>query len=268
MLKHSSQTQEVSFRPRDGNRWSASDAVQLENGSKTLHDPASVFLVLIVDRDELSSDLLATVFTRDGSVQASSVRSEDLLGYMAERKADLVVIAADPNDDTKSGFDLAHVLHRMHPAIPIVILLNQSTNDAVIKAFRTGARGVFSRKQSVDDFLGCIKHVRNGFIWAGPQETTFLLDALSSVSLPEMSALSDSSPLTARELEVVKRAARGKTNKVIAGELGLSEHTVKTYLFRAFEKFGVSNRVELLFSLTQRGHTFGRGTVKDRGTVA
>ena len=60
-----------------------------------------------------------------------------------------------------------------------------------------------------------------------------------------------------RELQVVKCAARGKTNKVIARELGLSEHTVKNYLFRAFEKLGVSNRVELLFYLTQRGHNLG-----------
>jgi DNA-binding NarL/FixJ family response regulator len=60
--------------------------------------------------------------------------------------------------------------------------------------------------------------------------------------------------LSLRELQVVKGAARGKTNKVIASDLGLSEHTVKNYLFRAFEKLGVSNRVELLFYLTLRGH--------------
>jgi DNA-binding NarL/FixJ family response regulator len=48
------------------------------------------------------------------------------------------------------------------------------------------------------------------------------------------------------------------TNKIIAAELGLSEHTVKNYLFRSFEKIGVSNRVELLFYLTMRGHPLGQ----------
>jgi hypothetical protein len=43
---------------------------------------------------------------------------------------------------------------------------------------------------------------------------------------------------------------------MIASELNLSEHTVKNYLFRAFEKLGVSSRIELLFYLTMRGHTF------------
>jgi DNA-binding NarL/FixJ family response regulator len=51
------------------------------------------------------------------------------------------------------------------------------------------------------------------------------------------------------------------TNKIIAAELGLSEHTVKNYLFRSFEKIGVSNRVELLFYLTLRGHSVGAATV-------
>jgi two-component system nitrate/nitrite response regulator NarL len=54
----------------------------------------------------------------------------------------------------------------------------------------------------------------------------------------------------------VQCAAKGKTNRAIANELGLSEHTVKNYLFRAFEKLGVSSRVELLFYLTVRGHRF------------
>jgi hypothetical protein len=46
------------------------------------------------------------------------------------------------------------------------------------------------------------------------------------------------------------RGAKGYTNKVIGEKLGLSEHTVKNYLFRSFEKLGVSSRVELLFFLT------------------
>jgi DNA-binding NarL/FixJ family response regulator len=50
---------------------------------------------------------------------------------------------------------------------------------------------------------------------------------------------------------------------VIATDLGLSEHTVKNYLFRAFEKLGVSNRIELLFYLTLRGHTLGAIRVDD-----
>ena len=74
------------------------------------------------------------------------------------------------------------------------------------------------------------------------------------------------SALTARELQVVQYAARGKTNKAIASELYLSEHTVKNYMFRAFEKLHVSNRVELLFYLAARGHPFGPPEIEVRRT--
>src|SRR5207249_5359962 len=56
--------------------------------------------------------------------------------------------------------------------------------------------------------------------------------------------------LSKREIQVAEAAAQGQTNKQIAGALRLSEHTVKNYLFRIFEKLGVSNRMELLFFLS------------------
>jgi two-component system nitrate/nitrite response regulator NarL len=258
----SPQSEKVPFRSHDGSSWAVTKARKDENTLQDLRDPDSTFQVLIVDRDSMSSDLLATALTRDRNCQASAVRSADLMDSVVNGKAQLVVIGADLNHDTKTGFDLAHTVRRAHPAVPIVMLLKQSTHDSVINAFRSGARGVFSRQQPVADFLDCVEHVRKGFIWAGELETTLLLNALRSIPSPNMAMASDSSPLTMRELQVVKCAARGKTNKVIACELGLSEHTVKNYLFRASDKLGVSNRVELLFYLTQRGQTFRRHTAE------
>jgi two-component system nitrate/nitrite response regulator NarL len=77
-----------------------------------------------------------------------------------------------------------------------------------------------------------------------------------NIPAPNVIGSHDSPTLTARELEVVQCAAEGKTNRAIARDLFVSEHTVKNHLFRAFEKLGVSSRVELLFYLTLRGHTF------------
>lgn len=204
----------------------------------------------------MSSDLLATSLTRDSGFQASGIRPVDLLDRMSDGMAHSVVIAADIDLDMKSGYDLAQSVSRAHPFVPIVMLLNQSTPESVLKAFRSGAKGVFSRQQPAAEFPDCIKHVCKGCIWAGAQETTLLLEAFSSMLSLDAAMAVETSSLTFRELQVVKCAARGKTNKAIACELGLSEHTVKNYLFRAFEKLGVSNRVELLFHLTLKGHTF------------
>jgi len=239
-----------------------SDPHKRENILPGIGDPERTLRVLIVDRDSMSSDLLARALSRDRNFQASGIRSADLLDYLEDGKADVVVIGADITLDSKNGFELAQAVRSVRPSMPIVILLSRPSQDSVINAFRSGASGVFSRERPVAEFVSCVKHVRNGCIWAGTQETSILLDAFRSIPSPDLAMAGDSLPLTIRELQVVKSAARGKTNKAIAKELGLSEHTVKNYLFRAFEKLGVSNRVELLFYLTQRGQTFRQGAAE------
>jgi DNA-binding NarL/FixJ family response regulator len=204
----------------------------------------------------LSSDLLAIALSRDHRFQGAAIRPSDLMRTLADTEADLVVIDIDGNSNSGGGFDLAKSVRHNHPNIHLVMLLNQTTHELVIDAFRSGARGIFSRQLSMSEFIDCIRHVAKGFIWAGRDETSVLLDAIRSIPAPNPRLSSDSPRLTVRELQVVQCAAKGMTNKAIASELRLSEHTVKNYLFRAFEKLGVSNRVELLFYLTTRRLAF------------
>jgi DNA-binding NarL/FixJ family response regulator len=58
--------------------------------------------------------------------------------------------------------------------------------------------------------------------------------------------------LTEREMAVVRCVADGLTNKEVAAELGVSPHTVKNYLFRIFDRLGVSSRVELIYYAMSR----------------
>jgi two-component system nitrate/nitrite response regulator NarL len=256
MNQLSPRPQVASRRVHGANSWALSMPGDEENAAKTESHAERAFRILIVDRDTMSSDLLASALARDRHFNTSAISSCDLLHALAAGQVDLVVIGSDLNHSSKSGCDLAQDVARAHPGIMIVILLNRSTHDSVINAFRSGAHGVFSRDQSMAEFLDCVEHVSKGAIWAGRKETTFVLDAFKSIPSPNL-ALASVQRLTERELQVVHCAAKGKTNKVIASDLGLSEHTVKNYLFRAFEKLGVSNRVELLFYLTLKGQRAG-----------
>lgn len=56
-----------------------------------------------------------------------------------------------------------------------------------------------------------------------------------------------------REEQVVALVAEGLGNRQIAGELNLSQHTIKKYLFHIFEKLGVSTRVELVLYAMNNG---------------
>jgi DNA-binding NarL/FixJ family response regulator len=227
-----------------------------ENAVKVVSETVPAFRVLIVDRDSMSSDLLASALIRERKWDASAVEPHALLHTLNTRGADLVILGSDLNWQSGSCFDLAHQVSRTLGTVSIVLLLHLSSREMIINAFRSGARGVFSRQQPMSEFLDCIEHVRRGFIWVGRHETDFLLDALKSIPAPAINTDPHSPSLSTRELQVVKCAAEGKTNRAIAAELNLSEHTVKNYLFKAFEKLRVSSRVELLFYLTVQGHVF------------
>ena len=61
--------------------------------------------------------------------------------------------------------------------------------------------------------------------------------------------------LSRREQEVVRCVAEGLSNREIAQRLGLTEHTVKNYLFRIFDKLGVSKRVEVVLYAYSAGNS-------------
>jgi DNA-binding NarL/FixJ family response regulator len=202
----------------------------------------------------MSGDLLVNALMRERTCQASTIQPLELLRVLATNEVDLVVVGAEVQTETGNGYDLVYTAARSYPNLGIVILLQNTTPESVIRAFRSGARGVFSRHQPMTEFFDCVEHVRKGYIWASREETNLLVDAFKSIPTFTLMSANDSPPLTSRELQVVHCAAKGKTNRAIANELNLSEHTVKNYLFRAFEKLGVSSRVELLFYLNLQEH--------------
>lgn len=218
------------------------------------------FRVLIADRDAMSSGLLADALVRELNCNAIGAQPSEVVRVLAIRPVDLLIVSADLNAKPRAGIELAATAASLHPDVPVVVLLDRADRDAVLAAFRAGARGVFNRQESIDRFLDCVQHVRKGLIWAGSAETGYILEVLRSIPIPGVSGNDDLATLTTRELQVVQCAARGQTNKTIAMELGLSEHTVKNYLFRAFDKLGISSRVELLFLLTARGRLLPRAT--------
>ena len=141
---------------------------------------------------------------------------------------------------------------RSHPNIRAVMFLNSSKPEWVTEAFRSGALGVITRQDSIETLIKCLRRVHQGQIWANSEQTTLVIEALRASHSPLAISAQSVEHLSQREIEVIGCLAQGLTNNQIAGNLGISEHTVKNYLFRIYDKLGVSNRVELLFTIANR----------------
>jgi DNA-binding NarL/FixJ family response regulator len=137
-----------------------------------------------------------------------------------------------------------------------VVLLDCSKPETVVDAFRAGARGIFCRSQAIKMLCKCISAVYQGQIWANCLELSFLLEALSATPSFCSTNVGSFSVLSDRERDVVRCVAEGLANREIAMRLNIRQHTVKNYMFRIFEKVGVSSRLELLsFVMSRTGHT-------------
>ena len=204
--------------------------------------------VLVADDTLVHTQLLGEALRREQQFDVTiASSSQDVVQAFNRHCIDVAIISVNLDDQTLHGCALLRQLRSVDPRIRSVMLLDSSKQEIILQAFRAGARGLFSRHESIETLAKCIRSVYEGQIWANSQQMSYAVEALAAV--PEVKALDSSglSLLSKRELEVVRCLAEGLTNREIADRLGLSQHTVKNYLFRVFEKTGVSNRLELLF---------------------
>jgi two-component system, NarL family, nitrate/nitrite response regulator NarL len=206
----------------------------------------------------MGSQLLAESLGREPRFEITGmVAAAEILSMSGSIKADVAVVSLDSESSTKKGLHVSRTLGARCPDLRIVILLETNAPDSVIAAFRCGATGVFCRTEPLSELRACIERVSRGEIWASSSHSQLLLEALRSTPSCEGIEQGKIGLLTQRELQVAEHAAQGQSNKQIADRLGLSEHTIKNYLFRIFEKLGVSNRFELLFLLFKECNTHG-----------
>jgi len=214
----------------------------------------------------MNSQLLAAALERDKRfhvLEPVSGAQEITAAVVKERPA-VVVISAEVDEDPRKGFSIAREIQGLRSDTRVVMLLDNSERNQVVEAFRAGARGVFCRSESLKLLAKCIHCVSQGQVWANSHELRYLLDALGEAMPMRVIDARGAALISRREQEVVRCVAEGLSNREIAQRLGLTEHTVKNYLFRIFDKLGVSKRVEVvLYAYRMAGNEgFGNGEKK------
>jgi DNA-binding NarL/FixJ family response regulator len=216
----------------------------------------SAIAVLIADSNRMQAQLLIGALRRRSEFRISTcpIDSASILHSVGAVPAKVVVLALNHSVDIAGQMEALRHVHVSHPTIAKVLLVESYDRALVVSAFRSGARGIFCISNTYFRLLcRCIQRVSEGQVWANTEQLRFLLDLISDV--PSLRVLNSHGRqiLTPREEQVVGLVAEGLSNRDVAQELKLSEHTVKKYLFRIFDKLGISSRVELVLYAVNHG---------------
>lgn len=212
--------------------------------------------LLIAEASRLNCQTLSTSLRRMRrhlAVIATCVDSSEILTSFALTKPDVCIINASLKSGPSAGFHATRELRTKHRHAKIILLVDSCERAVVVEAFRAGARGILSRDEPVETLCKCIRKVREGQIWASNGQLQYVVDSIADTNSRFITDSRGTSLLTRQELALVELVAEGRSNKDIAQAMNLSEHTVRNYLFRIFNKLGTSSRLELaLYAIHQR----------------
>lgn len=218
--------------------------------------------VLAADSTSMSTQLLVDALAKNEQFHVfEAAPNEDAILQLAEREKPEIVLLSSKIGQDGQAFELIRNLRSQVSTLRVIVMLDRSEPAIVVQAFRAGAHGIFCRTEPFRLLTKCIECVHAGQVWASSSELHFLLEALSKPGMANLQHLA-STPLSARETDVVRCVAEGLTNREIAERLKLTEHTVKNYLFRIFDKLGVSSRVEVVL------YALGSGDSRVSGPVS
>jgi two-component system nitrate/nitrite response regulator NarL len=205
--------------------------------------------LLIAGDSQMSCELLKGSLTNPRSlidVIDCATSQEGVMRSVRASRCDVALISDSLSDGPLTGFQAVRELRHSYPDIRPIMLLKSNYSDLVTDAFRAGAKGVYCRTDPLESLLKCITAVHAGQVWANSVQLNQLLNAFADAAPLRTGDPKRRAPLTKRESDVVKLVVEGLSNREMADQLRLAEQTVSNYLFRIYQKLGISTRVELV----------------------
>ena len=201
----------------------------------------SAIRVLIADDHVTVREGLAAIIGRQPDMEVAGEAANGLaaVDLWRERRPDVTLM--DLRMPVMDGAVAIGEIRRIEPSARIVVLTTFDTDNDISRAIRAGAKGYLLKDAEREDLLDCIRRVYSGETCIPPALVAKLAAGMSTESL------------TARELDVVKMLAAGKSNKEIALRLSITETTVKSHLRKIFTKLGVLSRTEAVTVASRRG---------------
>jgi DNA-binding NarL/FixJ family response regulator len=134
-----------------------------------------------------------------------------------------------------------------NPAIQVVALTSFIEEEKVTAALEAGASGFILKDAEADDVAAAIRAAHNDEVHLDPAAARILAKGLRT-----RSAAPAVDPLTERELEVLALVGRGRSNKEIATDLGITERTARTHVSNILGKLGLASRTQAALYAVER----------------
>jgi DNA-binding NarL/FixJ family response regulator len=205
-----------------------------------------VVRVLVADDQELIRDGLASILDHhDGlSVVGTAADGAEAVRLARAERPDVTLM--DVRMPGTDGLEATRqLLSDQPPPTRVVVLTTFDEDELVVRALRLGASGFLLKDLPRQQLVDAVRAVAAGDLRLAPAITRRLVDRqLQRRDDPERAAALGR--LSERETDVLRLVARGATNAEVAGELFLSESTVKTHVGHLLQKLGVRDRVQLV----------------------
>ncbi len=200
--------------------------------------------IVLIDNHVLFREGLASLLQNQPDIEviaeARSIKEAYPLIY--ELLPDLIL--ADLGARPDEGLEIIREICLSKPAIAVVILSNEESDDLVMRSLRCGAKGFIVKNSSLDIVLASIRALPQGEVALSRKMTRRVIDEIFRRENNGQSFRSGLDSLTTREKEVLRLLAAGATNRQIAGELFISENTAKIHVHNILEKLKLRNRHE------------------------
>jgi DNA-binding NarL/FixJ family response regulator len=185
----------------------------------------------------------------DIEVVAEAGDGAEALRWVEEHLPDVAVL--DIRMPEVTGVEATRRIKDRFPQVRVLVLTAYDDDPYVFALLQSGADGYVLKTASGDELVRAVRTVHQGESALSPEIVSKVVR--QAVSGRPEGAADQVEPLTDRELDVLRLAARGLTNRAIGHELGISHRTVQGHLANMYGKLGVNSRTEAVTEALQRG---------------
>lgn len=211
--------------------------------------------VLLIDDHALVRKGLEALLQSRGTEIAGSVGSgKEGINQAKELKPDIILL--DINMPEMNGLETLRHLREEGIDIPVLMLTMSREEKDLEGALRAGAQGYLLKDMDPEELVPALNDALQGKNVVAKEligSLTRIVQGKSAASAEPDEAANALSELTPRETEILGHIAEGKSNKVIARELDISDGTVKLHVKSILRKLGMHSRVEAAVLAVQNG---------------